>query len=185
VWTDAPVCMCERGTLGECWCTCYSTVRCTIVNGSCRIRRLGAVSFVSTCEDRKKGEPRRKCHTQKHKCQFHHSISEPVELFVLLGRRPDSSDATSLQSRPRTSIVLYFARLHLGVMSHHNGYSCKILTTVSQDIFVVYHEEIKTDLNRILKYEYRCDERLRVKTVGSTLTRLTYTRLCGGLEHLT
>jgi hypothetical protein len=31
-------------------------------------------------------------------------------------------------------------------------------------------------------YEYRCDERLRPKTEGST--RLTYTGLLGGLEHL-
>jgi hypothetical protein len=30
--------------------------------------------------------------------------------------------------------------------------------------------------------ECRCDERLRVKPEGST--RLTYTGLCGGLEHL-
>jgi hypothetical protein len=31
-------------------------------------------------------------------------------------------------------------------------------------------------------YEYQCDERLRAKSEGST--RLTYTGLCGGLEHL-
>jgi hypothetical protein len=31
-------------------------------------------------------------------------------------------------------------------------------------------------------YEYRCDERLRPQTEGST--RLTYTGLFGGLEHL-
>ncbi len=31
-------------------------------------------------------------------------------------------------------------------------------------------------------YEYRCDERLKAKTEGST--RLTYTGLRGGLEHL-
>jgi hypothetical protein len=30
-------------------------------------------------------------------------------------------------------------------------------------------------------YEYRCDERLKAKTEGST--RLVYTGLCGGLEH--
>jgi hypothetical protein len=30
--------------------------------------------------------------------------------------------------------------------------------------------------------EYRCDERLKAKAEGST--RLTYTGLCGGLEHL-
>ena len=31
-------------------------------------------------------------------------------------------------------------------------------------------------------YEYRCDERLKAKTEGST--RLTYTGLHTGLEHL-
>jgi hypothetical protein len=31
-------------------------------------------------------------------------------------------------------------------------------------------------------YEYQCGERLKVKVEGSTL--LTYTGLCGGLEHL-
>jgi hypothetical protein len=32
-------------------------------------------------------------------------------------------------------------------------------------------------------YEYRCDERLKVKSEGST--RLGYTGSYGGLEHLT
>ena len=32
------------------------------------------------------------------------------------------------------------------------------------------------------QYEYRCDERLQGKPEGST--RLGYTWLCGGLEHL-
>jgi hypothetical protein len=31
-------------------------------------------------------------------------------------------------------------------------------------------------------YEYRCDERLKAKTEGST--RLTYTGWYGGLEHI-
>ena len=31
-------------------------------------------------------------------------------------------------------------------------------------------------------YEYGCDERLNAEAEGST--RLTYTGLCGGLEHL-
>jgi hypothetical protein len=47
---------------------------------------------------------------------------------------------------------------------------------------VVYYESIKLELNRRLIYECRCDERLKVKTEGST--RLTYTGLHGGLEHL-
>ena len=47
---------------------------------------------------------------------------------------------------------------------------------------VVYYESIKLELNRRLIYECRCDERLKVKAEGST--RLTYTGLCGGLEHL-
>ncbi len=37
-------------------------------------------------------------------------------------------------------------------------------------------------LNRRFINECRCNERLKVKTEGST--RLTYTGLCGGLEHL-
>jgi len=41
---------------------------------------------------------------------------------------------------------------------------------------------MKRDLNRKLIYECRCDERLKVKTEKST--RLTYTGLSGGLEHL-
>ena len=37
-------------------------------------------------------------------------------------------------------------------------------------------------MNRIFIYECRCDERLKDKDEGST--RLTYTGLRGGLEHL-
>ncbi len=37
---------------------------------------------------------------------------------------------------------------------------------------VVYYEQIKRDLNRRLMYEYRCDERLKGKSEGST--RLAY-----------
>jgi hypothetical protein len=46
----------------------------------------------------------------------------------------------------------------------------------------VYYETIKRELNRSLIYECRCDERLKAKAEGST--RLVYTGLCGGLEHL-
>jgi hypothetical protein len=41
---------------------------------------------------------------------------------------------------------------------------------------------VRLDVNRKLIYEYRCDERLKAKSEGST--RLAYTGLCGGLEHL-
>jgi hypothetical protein len=41
---------------------------------------------------------------------------------------------------------------------------------------------IKRDLNRRLTYECRCDQRLKDKAEGST--RLAYTGLRGGLEHL-
>jgi hypothetical protein len=60
--------------------------------------------------------------------------------------------------------------------------------TVAGDPFVktfflfVYYEEIKRDLNRRLIYVCRCNERLKVKTEGST--RLPYTGLSGGLEPL-
>ncbi len=40
----------------------------------------------------------------------------------------------------------------------------------------------KRELNRRLIYECRCDERLKAKAEG--FTRLAYTWLCGGLEHL-
>jgi hypothetical protein len=46
----------------------------------------------------------------------------------------------------------------------------------------VYYETTKENLKRRLTYECRCDKRLKVKTEGST--RLTYTGLRGGLEHL-
>ncbi len=44
------------------------------------------------------------------------------------------------------------------------------------------HEEVKREVNRILIYDCRCGERHRSKVEGST--HLTYTGLCGGLEHL-
>jgi hypothetical protein len=53
----------------------------------------------------------------------------------------------------------------------------------SDGIGVVYYEKTKRDLNRILTYECRCDERLRVKGCERS-TRLGYTGWCGGLEHL-
>ena len=46
----------------------------------------------------------------------------------------------------------------------------------------LYYEEIKRELKRRLIYECRCDERLKTKSEGST--RLAYTGLVGGLEHL-
>jgi hypothetical protein len=46
----------------------------------------------------------------------------------------------------------------------------------------VYYEAIQRELNRRLIYECRCDERLKAKAEGST--RLAYTGLRGGLEHL-
>jgi hypothetical protein len=97
------MCMCERGEWGECWCTCYSTIRCTIMNRTCRIRQ---VCIFCEHERGSKGEGATKCYTQKHECQFRHSVSEPVALFALLRQAP--SDVTSLQSRPRTSEVQYF-----------------------------------------------------------------------------
>jgi hypothetical protein len=47
---------------------------------------------------------------------------------------------------------------------------------------VVYYESIKRELQRRPKYECRCDVRLKTKAEGST--RLAYTGLLGGLEHL-
>ena len=47
---------------------------------------------------------------------------------------------------------------------------------------VVYYESIKRELKRRLTYEYRCDERLKIKTEEST--RLGGTGLVVELEHL-
>jgi len=47
---------------------------------------------------------------------------------------------------------------------------------------VVYYESIKRELKIRPTYECRCDERL--KTEAEESTRLTYTGLHGGLEHL-
>jgi len=44
------------------------------------------------------------------------------------------------------------------------------------------YESIKCELKRRPIYECRCDERLKTKAEGST--RLEYTGLLGGLEHL-
>ena len=49
-------------------------------------------------------------------------------------------------------------------------------------MFFVYYESIKRELKRRPIYECRCDERLKTKSEGST--RLGYTGLIGGLEHL-
>ena len=46
----------------------------------------------------------------------------------------------------------------------------------------IYYEAIKRALKRRPIYEYRCDERLKTKAEVST--RLAYTGLIGGLEHL-
>ena len=46
----------------------------------------------------------------------------------------------------------------------------------------VYYESIKWDLKIKPRYECRCDERLQTKT--KRFTRLSYTGLLGGLEHL-
>ncbi len=47
-------------------------------------------------------------------------------------------------------------------------------------LFIINRE--KRELNRRIINECRCNERLKPKDEGST--RLTYTGLCGGLEHL-
>ena len=46
----------------------------------------------------------------------------------------------------------------------------------------VYYEETKQELKRVLIHECRCNERLNAKTERST--RLAYTGLREGLEHL-
>ena len=46
----------------------------------------------------------------------------------------------------------------------------------------VYYESRKRELKKIIICKCRCNERLKAKAEGST--RLAYTGLCGGLEHL-
>ena len=46
-----------------------------------------------------------------------------------------------------------------------------------------YEQQIKRELKRIHISGWRCNERLTARTNGSK--RLTYTGLCGDLEHLT
>ena len=59
--------------------------------------------------------------------------------------------------------------------------SCEI--SEEEAVRLVYHEWIKRELkSSILIYECRCNARLKGKGEGST--RLTYTGLRGGLEHL-
>jgi hypothetical protein len=55
-------------------------------------------------------------------------------------------------------------------------------TFFSVDHHYVYYQAIKRELNRRLLYECRCDERLKAKAERST--RIAYTGLRGGLEHL-
>jgi hypothetical protein len=55
---------------------------------------------------------------------------------------------------------------------------------MSPVISVVDNEKIKRELNRILIYECRCNERLKTKPEGSTRHKFVYTGLSGGLEHL-
>jgi len=55
-----------------------------------------------------------------------------------------------------------------------------MITFVKKD--VVLYESIKGDVKKRPIYECRCDERLKTKSEGST--RLAYTGLIGGLEHL-
>jgi hypothetical protein len=49
-------------------------------------------------------------------------------------------------------------------------------------ILWVYYESIKRERKSRPIYEWRCDERLKTKAEGST--RLAYTGLLGGLEHI-
>jgi hypothetical protein len=87
-------------------CTYYSTVR--LLQWVGRAESTETPSFVNTSEDRQKGESRNVTRTNTNV----NSDSVSVSLYHSLnwyGRHPSSSDASSLQSRQRTSDVLYFA----------------------------------------------------------------------------
>ena len=57
-----------------------------------------------------------------------------------------------------------------------------ILLSFESYLLYYYDLETKREVNRRLIHECRCDERLKTKGEGST--RLAYTGLSGGLEHL-
>jgi hypothetical protein len=101
--TDAPVWMCERGAWGECWCTCYSTVRCIIVNRSrsCRIRRVCIF-----CEHERGSDEMgsTKCYTQKHKCQFHQNMSKTGALHTV------AADVQVSPKQPRSNHDLKYLK---------------------------------------------------------------------------
>jgi hypothetical protein len=84
----------------------------------------------------------------------------------------------------KTSFVIFLLRSHswfpyscVDVKGVFISSSTKIYTLV-----VVYYESIKWELKRRPIYECLCDKRLKTKSEGST--RLTYTGLFWGLEHL-
>ena len=54
--------------------------------------------------------------------------------------------------------------------------------SITEETQFLYYETIKRELNKRLIYECQCDERLKAKAERST--RLAYTGLRGGLEHL-
>jgi hypothetical protein len=56
--------------------------------------------------------------------------------------------------------------------------SCECMFIIMSSLLI---EKTRSKL-KTYKYESRCDERLKAKSQGST--RLTYTGLCGELEHL-
>jgi hypothetical protein len=64
-----------------------------------------------------------------------------------------------------------------GTLQHHDMH----LFTYAH-IGGVFYGTIERKVNRRLIYKCRCDERLKAKGEGST--RLSYTGLRGGLEHL-
>jgi hypothetical protein len=61
----------------------WGHIKCTIVNRSCRIHRVCIF-----CENEWGSEEIgvTKCYTEKHKCQFHHSIRKDVPVLTLLLR---------------------------------------------------------------------------------------------------
>jgi hypothetical protein len=68
-------------------------------------------------------------------------------------------------------------------VDRHFGNFEKVLSEKVPLLQVVFYcETIKRDPNERLVYECRCDERLKTKTEKCTL--LSYTVLCGELEHL-
>jgi hypothetical protein len=100
-------------------------------------------------------------------------------LSVLAERNPED-DTFSVIDCNIISCYFQLRRESVGIVVS-NRFVIVIYETLFR-LVVVHYETMKRNLNRRLTNECRWDERLKGKDKGST--RLVYTGLIGGLEHL-